>query len=59
MTSVPLASPSQACVLSDVTFSLGPMIYHLGLTFALRAMHGDPSGLWCQAEGVGVIPWIS
>lgn len=57
--SVPLASPSQTCVLSDATFRLGPMIFNLGLKFALRAMHGGPSGLWFQSEGVGVIPWVS
>lgn len=58
-TSVPLVPPSQACVLSDATFRLGPMIFNLGLKSALGAMGGGPSGLWSQAEGVEVIPWVS
>lgn len=52
----PSSISSQACVLSDATFRLRPMIFNLGLKFALRATHGAPSGLRFQAERVGVIP---
>lgn len=59
VTSIPLAAPSGASVLSNTTFRLGPVTFNLGLKFSLGAMGGGPSGLWFYTEGVEVIPRIS